>query len=277
MMMNRCIKTTLLAAAISLGWLGQAQASDSFVPVPEDMNIIGLSVGMVPDYEGSDDYTAGIAPAAFYKFEGSERWIQLLGPEVTLNLLNSPTWSFGPLVNYRFGRDDDVDSDFVSKMEEIDDTVEAGAFLRWRHIDPNNQRNRESVRVYAQADMGDEHEGWLAGVNATMFRQVSKAVDLMGGVGYTYASDDYMDTYFGVNADNVGTSGISFYEADGGSKDVRLTVGAIVHFSTAWHMGAGVQYRKLMGDASDSPITDKYGDDNQWIGGAALVYSWGKK
>jgi hypothetical protein len=55
------------------------QAQDSFIPVPEDINVIALGVGMAPDYEGSDDYQAAIGPTFFLHFKGSERWIQLLG------------------------------------------------------------------------------------------------------------------------------------------------------------------------------------------------------
>jgi outer membrane scaffolding protein for murein synthesis (MipA/OmpV family) len=162
-------------------------------------------------------------------------------------------------------------------MKEIDGATEVGAFVRWRHVDPNNKRNRESVRVYVQKDVGDTHDDWVGGVNATLFRQVSQAVDLMAGVGATFAGDDYFNTYFGVNAANVGTSGLPLFEADGGAKDVRATLGAIVHFSLDWHLGMGVQYRKLLGDASDSPIVADRGDDNQWIGGLALIYAWGNK
>jgi outer membrane protein len=270
-------KSTSLAAAISMAWLAQsALAQDMFIPVPEDMSIVALGVGMLPDYEGSDDYTAGVAPAAFYKFKGSERWAMLLGPELSVNVIDHSTWQFGPLINYRFGRDG-IDDKVVKHMKDIDDTLEAGAFLRWRHVDSSNQRNREGARIFAQADVGDTYDGWIAGASATIFRQVSQAVDLMGGVGFTYASDDYNNTYFGVNAKNVGTSGLPFFDADGGAKDVRLTFGAIVHFGLDWHLGAGVQYRSLLGDAADSPVVDKRGDSNQWIGGLALAYAWDAK
>ncbi len=270
-------KVTALAAAISCACLAQtALAQDSFIPIPEDMNVVALGVGSVPDYEGSDDYTVGVAPALFYQFENSERWVQVLGPELTVNVLDDPTWGFGPLLNYRFGRDNDVDDSAVKNLRKIDDTVEAGAFLRWRNVDPNNARNRESARIYAQADAGSTYDGWLGGVNATLFRQVSTAVDVMAGAGATFADDNYFDTYFSVDAADAASSGLPAFTAGGGSKDVRLTLGAIVHFGLDWHLGAGVQYRSLLGDAADSPLVDTRGDSNQWIGGVALAYAWGK-
>lgn len=276
-MKQTCVRVTALAAAVSLGLLAQSvQAQDSFIPVPEDINVIGLGVGVAPDYEGSDDYQGAIGPAFFYNFKGSERWIQLLGPELTVNLLNNPTWAFGPMINYRFARDDDVDDSQVSKMDEIDGAVELGVFLRWRHVDPNNFRNRESARIYITQDVSDAHDDYVGGVSAAMFRQVSRAVDLMGGIGATVAGDDYFDTYFGVDDEDSARSGLPTFSADGGAKDVRATVGAIVHFGLKWHLGLGVQYRKLLGDASDSPVVDEAGDDNQWIGGAAIAYAWGK-
>ena len=58
--------------------------------VPVDIEvpkIAGVGVGFLPDYEGSDDYTFGIAPFFRYTFQKQERYIQLLANELSVNLL----------------------------------------------------------------------------------------------------------------------------------------------------------------------------------------------
>jgi outer membrane protein len=97
-------------------------------------------------------------------------------------------------------------------------------------------------------------------------------IGLRGGV--QYASDNYMSSNFGVNSSNVGTSGLSTFSAGAGIKDVSFAVMAAAHFSKHWHVGGGIFYKKLVGDASDSPVVDVRGNDSQWIAGLSILYSW---
>jgi outer membrane protein len=84
---------------------------------------------MLPDYLGSDDYMGGAAPFFKYTPENTDYYVMLIATQLYVNLANHPTIRFGPVINYRFGRNDDVDDKAVKKMEEIEGTVEAGAFV----------------------------------------------------------------------------------------------------------------------------------------------------
>jgi MipA family protein len=78
----------------------------------------------------------------------------LLANKLSLNLLNSSNFRFGPVLNYHFGRDDDIEDDVVERMREIDDTVEAGVFgdMVWR--DAANPRNRFILGASVLQDIG---------------------------------------------------------------------------------------------------------------------------
>ena len=118
-----------------------AQQSGLAVDAPGIRNFAGLAIGFAPDYFGSDEYTAGIAPSLRLQLGKGERYFRLLATEASLNVLNSPVWSFGPLLNYRFGRSD-VDDPVVSGMTDIDGTFEAGLFLGWKFVNKTStQRN----------------------------------------------------------------------------------------------------------------------------------------
>jgi outer membrane scaffolding protein for murein synthesis (MipA/OmpV family) len=56
-------------------------------------------------------------------------------------------------------------------------------------------------------------------------------MDLHLGGGFIYADDGYTDHYFGVNASNVGTSGLPFFEADGGMQEYYLSLGSAIYLS----------------------------------------------
>ena len=56
--------------------------------------------------------------------------------------------------------------------------------------------------------------------------------------------------------------------------DVNIPVALVFHYSENWHIAGGLKYYKLLDDASDSPITDIRGSDNQLIAGLGVAYSW---
>jgi MipA family protein len=93
-------------------------------------------------------------------------------------------------------------------------------------------------------------------------------------LGTTYGSADYMSTYFDVRAADSAQSGLDSFEADGGFRDVRLTLGAMVPVTDHVLVGAGLMLMRLVGDAADSPITDDAGSPNQLSGGIGAAYAW---
>jgi len=234
--------------------------------------VIGLGVGVLPDYTGSDDYAIGAAPFFRYTFNKQERYIQLLANELTVNVLDDDMFRFGPLLNYRFGRDDSVDDPMVSKMKEIDDTVEAGAFMDivWTSASEKRQRFIVGAKVYQ--DVGNESDGFRANLGARYWHPVAKPVDLNISAGIVYQDDNYSDHYFGVNRENVGTSGLPFFTADGGLNEYYAVVGANIYLSKNWLVSVGVRGSSIAGDPGDSPIVDQRGDATQWIGGIGLGY-----
>ena len=40
---------------------------------------------------------------------------------------------------------------------------------------------------------------------------------------------------------------------------------AVIHLSDDWHLGAGVRWERLVGDAADRQIVDDRGSDALWI------------
>ena len=99
-------------------------------------------------------------------------------------------------------------------------------------------------------------------------------MDLYLGAMSTYASGNYMETYFGVSPANAFRSGLPVYSADAGFKDVGGTVGGVMYLSKEWALSAGLQYRRLLSEAKDSPIVSDRGDANQWIAGVGIARLW---
>ena len=245
------------------------------LPVPEDAGFdraIGAFFIVGPDYEGSDDYRFIAAPLLQFKFLGN-RYIQLLGNQLFVNVLNHDHWELGPAAVLRPGRDD-VDDDVVDLMEDIDMAFELGGFISYLHVFNNNIRHRFKARISVTQDVTDNHGGLVARLASVYWHPVARAFDIGINAQITLVSDDYMSTYFGVSPADAAASGLSIFDADGGAKDVGTSLMGLLHLSQSWHVGAGVYYRRLLGDAEDSPVVDERGDADQVIAGVGVVYTW---
>ncbi len=273
--LNAVARSTAAAALVlcAVGNPTSAQTTGSAIEIPGVDNFVAAAVGIVPDYLGSDDYTIGAAPAAVIKFGDSDRYIRLLVTDINVNLIDSPNWSFGPALNYRLGRSD-VDDSAVDNMRDIDGTFEVGAFGGWTWVGNDDPRHRFSIGSEFLYDVGGEHDGYLISGSVRYYQPVLRPLTLSIGAALTYGSGDYMDTYFGVNPGNVGTSGLGAFNADGGLRDVRVPLMAIFSFSENWHVSGGVIYSRLLSDAADSPVVDQRGSKDQFFAGVGIAYAW---
>lgn len=235
-------------------------------PTLAAQHTVGVGAGFAPDYEGSDDYEGVPLLMLTGKYE-SGRSFSLLGTNLRVNVLPNNKFQFGPILNYRIGRDD-VDNKVVDRMKDIDDALEAGAYIL---------ANFDNILLGLDflMDISDEHDGMLVQGNVGYKWKVSEALVVTPNVFLTYADEDYMDTYFGVNANNVGTSELSPYTADSGLKDFGARVVANYAPWEKWGVMGILSYSALLNDAKDSPIVDDEGDDAQVFFGLMATYRFG--
>lgn len=230
--------------------------------------IVGLGGGVVPDYEGSEDYTA--VPMLVFKGNyDSGRYFSLVGTNFKLNVVPDKTYSFGPVLNYRMGRDD-VDNKKVDSMDEIDGAFEVGAF---GGIDMNNFL----LGLELLADVSNETDGVTVKASAGYRWKATPELTITPTIFTTYADEDYMQSYFGVNSGNVGGSGLKSFDADSGFKDAGINL--VVNYNAWQHWGImGVlSYSALLNDAKHSPLVDDEGNDKQFFAGLMVTYRWGGK
>ena len=233
---------------------------------------IGLGVGMAPDYEGSDDSEA--APVLFGRYNwDSGRYVALGGTQeagkalrLRANLISDEMWELGPVLQYRMERDD-VDDNQVDRMKDIDAATELGAFVGFKS-------GPWSASLTYATDVSDEHDGSVADLAGSYQLPINDQFSLIFGASVSYADSDYMDTYFGVNANNRGTSTLSSYSADGGLKDVGLSLTAKYHLNKSWGLQGGLTYYRMLNDAEDSPLVDDVGDRNQLNASMAVIYAF---
>lgn len=268
-------RTSSFAFAVSLCMLtpAVAQAAEVSVGSPNVRNSAGLILGVAPDYSGSQDYEFVFAPAALVHWGESERYVELAATELSVNLINDESWHAGPVLNYRFGRDD-VEDDTVDRFRDIDDAVEGGFFVGWTKKNEVDKRYQFSITGTFLHDLSDTHDGFLAEVSMRYALPVAKRLTVSMGIGTTFASEDYNQTYYGVSTRDANRSGLPTFNAGSGFRDVQFSPRAVYSFTENWHLSGNVVVSRLLGDASDSPIVDDRGSSTQVFAGLGLSYAW---
>ena len=275
------MKTLILSSAAAAGLLAAlaspAMAYQSVDAVtPGGKGFVGLGVISKPDYEGSDENKTLVAPFGKYVW-ASGRYVRLGGSggsesagRLSLNLATSDALTFGPLLQYRLKRDDDVDNKQAKRMKEVDAATELGAFVGFK-------TGPLSAELSFAADVSDEHDGYVVYLKGDYELMKTSKVILSMGVDTSWADSNYMETYFGVNTKNVGTSGLPFYKPDSGFKDIGLNLTGMYFFNKTWGIAANTSYTRMLNDAEDSPLVEGsqgVGDKNQLSAVLAVTYSF---
>ena len=249
-----------------LGLLGALLALCLVVPVAQAADFsIGGGIGIAPDYEGSEDYEFVPIPAGAARFDNG-MYVELLGLNLRANLIPSDFWRLGPVYNYRAQRSD-VENNQVDDFKTVSDANELGLFggIEWQNW---------YVFLEWLADIGDAHDGSYGTLKGGYNWIINSEWALTIGGFATYASDDYMSTYFGVNVRDSNRSGLDTYDADGGMKDVGIDLGVNWGFAQNWDLRGLLQIKQLVGDADDdSPVVDE-GSETQLFTGVLVIYNF---
>lgn len=229
-----------------------------------------LGAGITTEYEGSEDYEA--FPFAGGRIEYDEFYAQIKGTALQFNVVPSQNFQGGPVINYRVGRDDNLENQAVERLGEIDDAVEVGAFARYESTTGWRGGDSLGFEVQALTDMSDTHDGYIVSASADYNVPVTDKLVLGADISTSYVSDDYNETYFGVSASGAAASGLQQFNAEGGFKDVTLGFNARYAINERWGVFSRVQYTELVGDAADSSIVEDAGSSSQFLAGTGISY-----
>jgi outer membrane scaffolding protein for murein synthesis (MipA/OmpV family) len=221
---------------------------------------IGLNGGVSPDYEGSNDYQFKYGPHI------SASWrdvIFLKGKTLGVNLIREQEIRAGMILTSSPGRNED-DNDKLEGLGDVDGSREVGAFVTYRQ---KPWRFRSELR----RDISSGHEGTLLKLSGGSAMPLTKSL-VFFELGTTWASGNYMDSFFSVDQGQSASSGLPEYKAEAGIKDVSLRITSGYRITRHWRIGAALEFKRLMGDAAGSPIVD---DKYQFLAGFNISYHMG--
>ncbi len=226
---------------------------------------LGAGVGLAPDYEGSEDYQAIPLPYVNIKWS-NHMSINLLSNKAKVNLIPSSIWRGGVVGEYIAERDD-VDNNRVDDLEDVDTSFILGGFFGFEYAN-------WSASIEAMADVADGNDGAIVRLNGGYRIPIDQSWSLSLEAFTTWADDDYMEAYFEIDDADSNRSGLSTFSADSGFKDVGLNLSASFKPWEHWGLIGLVSYKRLLGDAEDSPVVDDEGNENQFTGGILVFYKF---
>ena len=274
---------SLIAIAVACA---SSPAFAQTLPSPEEVSqrdslTLGAGVGIVPDYEGSDDYR--IIPVAAVRGQYSGISFSTRGTYLYVDAIpRSGNFEFdaGPIVGARINKRRHIEDDVVELLPKTKTAIEVGGFAGISSHGLTNPYDTLSFRLDVLHDFGNAHESTVLSPNIEFSTPLSRTTYVGAQLGAEFVSNKFADYYYSVTpADSLATGGIlPVYDADGGIKNWKIGLllnqslsGDLLHGLSIFGFG---QYSHLMSDFKDAPIVDDRGSAGQWLGAAGLAYSW---
>jgi len=267
--MNGSVSGAAAILAFSLITIATTAAAQSQSQEHDQIWSVSLGAGAMyrPDYEGSDDYETKGLPM----FAISYRDIVVLrGPSLTVDLFQlsdselAEHLSFGPVAKFDSGREVD-DNPILRNLGDIDKGALAGAFISY-------ELGSVGLQLTVVQDVTSRHEGLIAEIEAGYGFMLASRVRAQFDISTTWSNDDYTQAYFGITPDQARASGLRQFTAQGGMKDVGASASLHYLMTQHWRVTGRLSYRRLLGDAADSPLVLDEGSENQ--ASAALLVSY---
>ena len=246
---------------------------------------VGLGVGLVPSYAGSNDYIAFPLPLIVGRVGGIG--IRPNGPGLTLDLFSpAPSFgkrkvrvAFGPAFRIRNDRQAQIEDDVVERAGELDLALEVGLNGAVAFPGVFKPLDTLSVGVQVRRDVLNAHDGLVIEPQINYATPLGRAFLLQVQTQMEFVSDRFADYYFSLTPAQGAATGLPAFTAKGGLN--RVGTLAILSYDLdknalngGWSLTGIGGYSRLLGDAADTPFTSQRGDANQFIVGLGMAYTF---
>lgn len=214
---------------------------------------VGPSVSFQPRYDGASSYHILAGPSIDIRYR--DRFFFSTGEGLGANVLTGPNWRAGIALSYDLGRRAADDLDHLHGMDNINPAPTMHLFGEY----VVSKTFPLVVRADVRRAMGGDN-GWVGDLGTYMpMPGSSETFNWFAGPTVTFADSRYMNSWFGVNANESARSGLREYHASAGVKSVGFGVAATWMANKHWLVTGNVAYQQLVGSAGNSPIVQRRG------------------
>lgn len=265
-----------LISLFALTLAAPAVAADMGAPAPVQWGPAGTA------WSGTDVLVdLGGGAQVVPRFEGSKRYDVVAWPFGQARLLvnpftgerNSPDWfddrGFGITPAFRYVPDRKGGADLgLPGLGNVKTAVELGARVGYRF--PN-------VEVFVEGRQGvGGHQGFLADLGVDILMRPTARTEITVGPRVSFATSDYMQTYFGVTPTQSAATGLAAYNIKGGLRSAGVAATGAYWLTDRWAIRSTASWTRLLGDIPDSPIMGLTNSEvNQFTASLGLSYRFG--
>lgn len=252
------------AAAVAIVFVAPAGAQEGGWFSGDWYLKVGATVLNAPKFDGADGRGFAFQPVISLGKQGPSARFTSRNDNISFALIDTGTFRAGAAGRIVWRRDSSDHSDLAG-LSDVRFGAELGGFAEVYPTDFMRMRGelRRGVRA---------HEGVVADLAADMFFDVTPTVQVSAGPRASWASGDYFEAYYGVDAAEANTSGLSEYSPGSGLRSYG--VGGAVTWETTDQLTTSVfaEYARLAGPAAKSSLVRERGSKNQFTVGVSAVY-----
>jgi MipA family protein len=228
--------------------------------------MIGVGGEYKPDFEGANRSVFSPVPIFSIRRAGSTE--QFRGPRdsASIALIDFGDLRAGPAGKFVAARNANSYSE-LNGLGDVKAAFELGGFVEYYPVDWF--RARVELR---QGVVG--HHGTVADFSGDFIVPVFQRLTFSVGPRFTWESTQATSPYFGVDAVQAMTSGLSAFNARGGAHSYGAGAQVSYRFNPQWEVHSYVEYERLLGDAANSPLVTARGSPNQTTVGIGASYSF---
>ena len=237
---------------------------------------LGLAPVVSPEWEGSDDVILSVFPDVRINYGDSI--FASIPDGIGWNAITNGGWKAGPLAKLRFGRDQDGggspfaifgSSDALIGLGDIDTSAEIGGFVEKRF----GTRRQWAGRIETVRGFGG-HEGVVADVSLSYQLRSGRAIVNVGPRA-SFATADFMQVYFGIDANQSLASGLARYNPNDGLVSYGVGGTLIRPIDRRSAITVFSSFKMLGDEAADSPLVRERGRREQFSIGIGYGYRFG--
>lgn len=276
-MLTHSFKTTFKTTLICVGLTTLAHAAHA-QPGHEDSRpdwsvSLGTAAVYSPMFQGSDDYAVSLFPDVRVNYK--DEFFASIPEGIGYRVLNGESFKAGPIVKLRFGRDESDggspflisgNTDALRGLGDVDAAGEAGAFIEY-HL-PYMRARLEGRQGFGG------HEGVLMDAELSYVNNY-RAVRYSLGPRLSWASSDFMNTYFGVTPGQAASSGIAQDRVGSGILSYGIGGAAMMPVAKNTVVTLFANAERLGDEVADSNFIRQRGSANQATVGLGVSYRLG--
>jgi len=256
------VLSTSVGAAEFDRYGGAAPDLVAIQPASDFAFVLGVGIGTAPVYEGAAEYGVSFSPIIEVQRFRIPGLIDIGGGEDVGGLSFAPSFS---IASKR------VSAEHIALvgLNDVEATYALGARIGYELV--LNDVLRGELYGAARYAVGGA-EGFIGEAGVDITAKLTPQLEVVGGPMISFASKNYMDTYFGVTAGEAAATGgrLGAYNPNGGVKSFGVQLAARYEIAPDTFLSAKGSYSGFVGDALASPIVIS-GSQHQFTAGLGLA------